>query len=131
LLEALAASARPAPSRSWIGGQARFEPRILSEESRFLDLDFRSDALDLAGWSAKVPLRIVRQGTLGAAVLFFRAHLDEQIQLTTSPLAPPTCWGWDVRIFSRRVAVVPGAEVALNIELEHRSGVQSLTVDLT
>jgi protein arginine N-methyltransferase 1 len=130
LLEALAASARPAPSRTWIGGKARFEPKILSEESRFLDLDFRSDALDLAGWSAKVPLRIVRPGMLGAAVLFFRAHLDEQIQLTTSPLAPSTCWGWDVRLFSRRVAVAPGNEMALAIELQHRSGVQSLILDL-
>ncbi len=130
LLEALSASVPPAPTRTWIGGKARFEPKILSAESRFLDLDFRGDALDLAGWGTKVPLRIVREGTLGAAVLFFRAHLDEQIQLTTSPLAPPTCWGWDVRIFSHRVAVVPGAEVALDIELVHRSGVQSLTVDL-
>jgi len=130
LLESLAASARSAPSRTWIGGQARFEPRILSEESRFLDLDFRSDALDLGGWSAQAPRRIVRSVTLGAAVRFFRAHLDEQIQLTTSPLAPPTCWGWDVRLFSRRVDVAPGTELALAIGLDHQSGMQNLRIDL-
>ncbi|MFY9819822.1 MAG: 50S ribosomal protein L11 methyltransferase [Thermoanaerobaculia bacterium] len=129
-LQALADSARPSLSRKWIDGKARFEEKILSAESRFLDLDLRSDPLDLAGWSSQVPLRIVQQGTLGGAVLFFRAHLDEQIQLTTSPLAPPTCWGWDVRLFSRRVAVAPGDEVALSIELQHQGGVQSLTIDL-
>ncbi|HEX4961576.1 MAG TPA: 50S ribosomal protein L11 methyltransferase [Thermoanaerobaculia bacterium] len=129
-LDDLGESVVPMATRTWIGGKTSFDPVILSEESRFLDLDFRTDPLDLTGWAAKVPLRIIREGTLAGAVLFFRAHLDEQIQLTTSPLAPVTSWGWDIRLFSRQVAVAPGDEVSLTVELRHRAGAQSLTVDL-
>ena len=121
---------RLVPGRNWIGGKARFEPKILSEEHRFLDLDFRVDDLNLTSQTSTVPLRIVRDGTLGGVVLFFRAHLDEQSQLTTSPLAPPTHWGWDVRTFSRRVSVSPGDEVSVKIEHGQRAGLQSLSVDL-
>jgi protein arginine N-methyltransferase 1 len=120
----------PTSTRTWIGGKTRFEPRILSAECRFLDIDFATGALDLAGQTSRVPLHITREGVLGGAVLFFRAHLDEEIQLTTSPLAPPTCWGWDVRNFSRHIQVSPGDEVALTVELGERSGVQSLSLDL-
>ncbi|HKI04679.1 MAG TPA: 50S ribosomal protein L11 methyltransferase [Thermoanaerobaculia bacterium] len=121
---------RSVPGRNWIGGKARFEPKILSEELRFLDLDFRSDDLNLTRQTSTLPLRIVREGTLGGVVLFFRAHLDEHSQLTTSPLAPPTHWGWDIRTFSKRVPVSPGAEVSVKIEHGQQSGVQGLSVDL-
>lgn len=114
----------------WKGGRGRFEPAILSEESRFLDLDFRTDRLDLTGLSAKVPLRIVRPGTLGGVVLFFRAHLDEETQLTNSPFAPRTCWGWDLRSFQRPVRVSPGDEAAVNVTLEERDGFQGLVFEL-
>ncbi len=121
---------RPTSRRTWVGDKARFEPKILSEESRLLDLDFRSDPLDLAGWTATVPLRIVGMGMLGGVVLFFRAHLDEQIQLTTSPHAPVTHWGWDVRTFSTPVPVSPGDEVALAVELRAPAGTHGLGVRL-
>ena len=121
---------RPASKRTWIGGQARFEPKILSEELRLLDLDLRSDALDVVGWTATVPLQIVYEGRLGGVVLFFRAHLDEQTQLTTSPYAPQTHWGWDVRAFSKQIPVAAGDEVALVVELRAQAGTQGLVVRL-
>ncbi len=130
-LEALAASRpHPAPTRTWIEAKAPFGPRILSEEQRFLDIDFARDALDLDGHTATILLRIVREGSLEGVVVFFRAHLDEHIQLTTSPLAPPTHWGWSLRQFSKRKQVAPGDEVAVTVEFGHRSGVQGLQFDL-
>ena len=131
LVQSVAESFRESTSRrSWNGGQARFEPKILSEEHCLLDLDFRSDPLDLSGWTAAVPLRITRAGTLSGVVLFFRAHLDEQIELTTSPYAPPTHWGWDVRAFSKYIPVAAGDEVALTVEIQDRAGTQGLMVRL-
>jgi protein arginine N-methyltransferase 1 len=130
-LEALAVSRlRSVATRTWIDGKRRFGPRILSEEQRFLDIDFARDSLDFDGYTATIPLRIVREGMLEGAVVFFRAHLDEQTQLTTSPLAPPTCWGWSLRHFSKRVQVSPGGEVTLTVEIGHRGGVQGLKLDL-
>jgi protein arginine N-methyltransferase 1 len=129
-LGALAEVKPPDSSRKWLGDQALFEPRILSEESRLLDLDLATDALDLAGSSLPVPLRIQQEGSLGGVVLFFRAHLDEQILITTSPLAPTTHWGWDLRAFSRRVPVSPGDQVPLVVEIGERAGIQGLSIRL-
>lgn len=128
-LETLARSGHD-PVRRWKSGKTGFEPAILSEENRFLDVDLREDRLDLAGLTAQIPLRIVRSGTFNGIVLFFRAHLDEDTQLTNSPLAPATCWGWDVRRFPRQVRVSPGDEVAVGVKLEEEDGVQGLSFDL-
>lgn len=129
-LQALAGAGPSTSRRIWTGEKARFELPILSEESRFLDLDFNRDDLSLVGWNATVPLRICREGILGGVVLFFRAHLDEQIMITTSPLAPPTSWGWRVQPFPRRVPVSPGGQVPLRIEIGQNAGIQSLSVRL-
>ncbi|MEA2604577.1 MAG: hypothetical protein QOF89_5569 [Acidobacteriota bacterium] len=130
-LQALAeARPRPAPTSTWVEGKTHFGPRILSEEQRFLDIDFARDALDLAGHTSTIPLRILREGSLEGAVVFFRAHLDEQIQLTTSPLAPVTSWGWSLRNFSKSLHVSPGDEVTLSLELGHRGGMQGMRFDL-
>jgi protein arginine N-methyltransferase 1 len=129
-LEALADIKPPGSSRKWLGDKTLFEPRILSEESRLFDLDLAADALDLAGSSLSLPLRIQQEGSLGGVVLFFRAHLDEQILITTSPLAPLTHWGWDLRAFSRRVSVSPGDQVPLVVEIGERAGIQGLSVRL-
>ena len=130
-LQALAeARPRPAPTSTWVEGKTHFGPRILSEEQRFLDIDFARDPLDLDGHTARFPLRIIREGSLEGAVVFFRAHLDEQTQITTSPLAPPTHWGWSIRHFSKRTQVAAGDEVTLTVEFGHRGGVQGLRLDL-
>lgn len=130
-VQALAESfQKPASRRTWIGHQTRFEPKILSEEQRLLDLDFRSDPLDLTGWASTVQLRILREGTLGGVVLFFQAHLDEETRLTTSPQAPATHWGWDVRVFSKQIPVAAGDEVTLAVEMLDKAGTQGLGVHL-
>jgi protein arginine N-methyltransferase 1 len=109
---------------------ALFKPKVLSEECLLIDLDLQTDDLDLAGELPEVRLRIKRPGTLGALAVYFRAYLDEDIQLTNAPFAPPTSWGLPLRPVSRRVQVAAGEEVGLRIKLMSRRGRQYLDVDL-
>jgi protein arginine N-methyltransferase 1 len=109
---------------------ALFKPKVLSEECLLIDLDLQTDDLDLAGELPEVRLRIKRPGTLGALAVYFRAYLDEDIQLTNAPFAPPTSWGLPLRPVSRRVQVAAGEEVGLRIKLLSRRGRQYLDVDL-
>jgi precorrin-6B methylase 2 len=112
------------------GDPALFKPKVLSEECLLVDLDLHTDNLDLAGELAEVRLRIRSAGSLGALAVYFRAYLDEDIQLTNAPFAPPTSWGRPLRPVSRRVQVAPGDEVGLRVQLLSRRGRQYLDVDL-
>ena len=107
-----------------------FDRKILSEELRLLDLDLQNGDLEIVRPVPSASLRISDEGTLSGVVLFFRAHLDEHLRLTTSPNAPLTSWGWDVRMFSRSVPVRPGDEVALSVEVEAAFGRHWMAVDL-
>jgi precorrin-6B methylase 2 len=107
-----------------------FDRKVLSEETRILDLDLQKGDLELAGQLAPVPLRISRPGILGGVALFFRAHLDETIQLTNSPFARATTWGWDVRTFSQLLPVAAGDEVSLAVEVETTFRRQMLQIDV-
>lgn len=120
----------PRKNRQWIGGDKIFDRKVLSEELRLLDLDLEAGDLEIVGRPASASLRITTEGTLVGIVLFFRAHLDEEIRLTTSPFSPLTHWGWDVRIFSRRLPVRPGDEVPLAVEIESTLGNQRMSIDL-
>lgn len=124
-----AAASRSRRNRFWLG-EKMFDRKVLSEELRLLDLDLEAGDLEIVGRPpASASLRITTEGTLVGIVLFFRAHLDEEIQLTTSPFAPVTHWGWDVRIFSRRLHVRPGDEVPLAVEIESTFGNQRMNID--
>ncbi|HWN42050.1 MAG TPA: 50S ribosomal protein L11 methyltransferase [Thermoanaerobaculia bacterium] len=107
-----------------------FKPKVLSEECLLVDLDLRTDDLDSAGEPSEARLRIQSPGTLGSLAVYFRAHLDEDIQLATAPFAPLTGWGRLLRPLSGRLAVAPGDEVRLRVELKSRRGRQMLDVDL-
>jgi hypothetical protein len=50
---------------------------------------------------------------LNAVAVYFRAHLDEQIVLSTSPLLPLTHWGHLVFDLSCKVAVKAGDRIPL------------------
>jgi protein arginine N-methyltransferase 1 len=107
-----------------------FTPKVLSEECLLVDLDLHTGDLHRAGEPAEINLRIRNPGTLGALAIYFRAHLDEETQLTNSPFAPPTSWGSPVRPLSSRVQVAAGDEVSLRVQLRGRNGRQYLDVDL-
>jgi SAM-dependent methyltransferase len=107
-----------------------FKPRILSEELRLLDLDLRDETLVADRQLGTVRLRVHQEGMLAGAVMFFRAHLDETLALSTSPHAPPTTWGYDVRTFSRRLRVTPEMEIPLRLSVENVLGRQRVSLDL-
>ncbi len=111
------------------GGQGTFGHKVLSEEHKLLDIDLHCIDSALDG-RIDVPLRIANAGSLAGLVLYFRAHLDSRSQLTTSPFAPRTHWGWDVRRLVRRLPVAAGDEVMLSVEVERWMGKQRLNVNL-
>ncbi|HKI03154.1 MAG TPA: 50S ribosomal protein L11 methyltransferase [Thermoanaerobaculia bacterium] len=107
-----------------------FDRKILSEELLLLDLDLEGGDLEIVRPAPSASLRISAEGTLSGVALFFRAHLDERLRLTTSPNAPLTSWGWDVRMFSRSVPVRPGDEVPVSVDVENAFGRQWMAIDL-
>jgi SAM-dependent methyltransferase len=111
-------------------GQVRFAPRILTEEALLYRLDFARGSSLAVEPRTDLRLRATRAGTLGGVVVYFRAQLDEDTFLSTSPYAPRTSWGWNARALSRIVAVQPGQEIPLISELRTTAGAQSLRVDL-
>lgn len=111
-------------------GQDRFAPRILTEEERLYRLDFALGAPFAVEPRAGLALHANRAGSLGGVLVYFRAHLDEETVLSTSPYAPRTSWEWDARPLERLVAVAPGQEIPITAELRTVLGIESLHVAL-
>ena len=124
--------ARPDPFRRPLGdlGQTQFAPRILTEELQLYRFDFAPGSSLAAEPRRDLRLRVVQPGTLGGVVVYFRAHLDDDTFLSTSPFAPRTSWGWNARPLSRLATVEPGQDIPLTCELRTIAGAQSLHVDL-
>lgn len=106
-----------------------FKAPILTRESQLWDLDLQRPPDEDLGRSRTIPLTVKKPGRLGAILVFFHAHLDEHAVLSTSPFAPPTHWGWDVRPLSKEVAVGPGDAVELAVGTEVRRGIQRIVID--
>lgn len=111
-------------------GENEFEPRILTEETRVCQVDFRPGSSLAVEPRNDLRLRVIAAGTLGGVLVYFRAHLDDETILENSPWAPRTHWAWDGRALSRLVPVRPGQEIALVSELRTGVRAQSLRVDL-
>lgn len=124
-------AAGPRLDRPWLSADPNFNRRLLSEESRLLDLDFHwEDLLERAGQPVTVPLRITAEGILDSVAVFFRAWFDEKTCVTTSPAAPATSWGKSIRRLSRSIRVQAGDEVPISAVAENRLGRQVFRVDL-
>ncbi len=111
-------------------GQSQFTPRILTSETHLYHVDFASGSSLTVEPRNDLRLRALHAGTLGGVVVYFRAYLDEETFLSTSPYAPRTSWGWNARALSKLVAVEPGQEILLASELRTTAGAQHLHVDL-
>jgi predicted RNA methylase len=111
-------------------GQTQFAPRILTDEAKLYRIDFAPGSSLAVESRGEVRFRVVHAGSLGGVVVYFRAHLDDDTFLSTSPYAPRTSWGWDARALGRLVAVEPGQEIPIVSELRTIAGVQKLRVDL-
>jgi precorrin-6B methylase 2 len=112
-------------------GQTSFAPRILTEEAHLYRLDFAPGSSLAVEPRRDLRLRVSHPGTLGGVVVYFRAHLDDETFLSTSPYAPRTTWGWNARPLERLVTVGPGQDVPIVSELRTFAGVQALRVALT
>ncbi len=106
-----------------------FAAPILTAETRLWDLDLRQPPAGDLGRQRKISLDVERRGRLGAVLMFFHAHLDEHAVLSTSPFAPPTHWGWDVRPLAREVDVTPGTTVELEVGTRVSRGIQRIAID--
>jgi len=124
--------AQPNPFRPPLGelGQSYFVPRILTQERQLCRIDFRPGSSLEVEPPRDLRLRVAHAGTLGGVLVYFRAHLDDDIVLGNSPFAPKTSWGWNARALSRIVHVQPGDDIALVAEMRTVAGTQNLHVDL-
>ncbi len=125
--------AQPNPFPRPLGdlGQTQFAPRILTAETQLYRIDFAAGSSSAVEPRNDLRLRITQSGTLGGVVIFFRAHLDEETVLSTSPYAPRTSWGWNARALSKLVRVERDQEIPIVSELRTIAGTQNLRVDLS
>jgi SAM-dependent methyltransferase len=124
--------AQPDPFPRPLGdlGQTQFAPRILTAETQLYRIDFAAGSSAAVEPRNDLRLRVTHPGTLGGVVIYFRAHLDDDTVLSTSPYAPRTSWGWNARALSKLVTVEPGQEIPIVSELRTIAGTQNLRVDL-
>lgn len=127
-----ALEAEPAYFRRPLGdlGKLQFEPPILTDELQLYRLDFHGDAPIEVAPRRDLRLRVTRAGSLGGVLVYFRAQLDEETCLSTSPFAARTHWVWNGRALDRLVAVTPGEEIPIVAELRAHLGVEHLRVAL-
>jgi histone-arginine methyltransferase CARM1 len=112
-------------------GRMQFEPRILTSETQLYRLDFAAAAPLEVPARQDLSLRAIHAGTLGGVLVYFRAHLDEEAFLSTSPAAPrTTSWAWNARALDRLVAVEPGQEIPIVTALRTVNGLEHLSVTL-
>lgn len=111
-------------------GKNQFEPAILTDEVQLYRLDLAGEAPLEVAPRRDLRLRVTRAGTLGGVLVYFRAQLDEETFLSTSPSAPRTCWAWNARALDRLLPVTPGEEVPIVTELRTVLGVEQLRVAL-
>jgi protein arginine N-methyltransferase 1 len=112
-------------------GQERFLPAVLTEETLLCRLDLRPASSLAVEPAADLRLRVIRPGKLGAVLVYFRAHLDEETVLSTAPDAPWTpSWRRDARPLERVIAVEPGREIPIRAEVRTAHGLENLHVEL-
>ncbi|MFY2559119.1 50S ribosomal protein L11 methyltransferase [Corallococcus terminator] len=105
-----------------------FDQAILSEECVVRTIDLAGDLEAQTAGEVESSLKIRTGGRLGSLLMFFRAHLDDRLVLSTSPFSPRTHWGWAVRDLPRAFDVKAGDEVTLGSSLLTLAGRQKLKV---
>ncbi|MCP5049550.1 MAG: methyltransferase [bacterium] len=90
---------------------------VLAGEHLLYSVDFAAEWEDVYALKTHT-LEMDTPGTMNAVTIFFRAHLDEKTQLTNSPFAPKTHWGWSIRPLPGKVAVNPGDKIKISTQLK-------------
>jgi protein arginine N-methyltransferase 1 len=110
---------------------SRFEPPILTEELELFHVDLRPGPPLALEPRDGLRLRVRRAGRLGGVLVYFRAHLDDDLVLSTSPWAPAHSWGWNARPLERATAVEPGDQVPVRVALRTVRGIEQIQLELT
>ena len=108
------------------GRRLKFD--CLTEECLLTDIDLLRDfetRLDV-----QRALVITRAGLLAGVLVYFRAALDGQTEVSNSPFNPQTHWGHVAYSFSDWLDVSPGARVVVRAKAIETLRDQRLTVDL-
>lgn len=105
-----------------------FDQAILSDECVVRTIDLAGDLEAQTAGEVESSLKIRTAGRLGSLLMFFRAHLDDRLVLSTSPFSPRTHWGWALRDLPRAFDVKAGDEVTLGSSLLTLAGRQKLKV---
>jgi protein arginine N-methyltransferase 1 len=103
---------------------------LLTDESVLWDLDLSRSTREQVEAPARATLRAVLSGRLAGVLLFFRAHLDDQTLLTTTPHAAKTHWDFTVCHFTQTVVVSPGTAVDVVARVDASSDRQRISVEL-
>lgn len=112
-------------------GNKEFSGRkALSEEAVLYDIDFNSDFSEETRRKKKIKLKPIRDGILGGALIYFRAHLTDEVVLSTSPYAAPTHWRQKDIPFNAPRKVSTGADVELSFEIKNVNGKQAIALEL-
>jgi SAM-dependent methyltransferase len=106
-----------------------FTGRLLSDECVVRSIDLRGDDLAVSYGDSPCEVPITIDGRLGAVVVFFRAHLDETLVLSTSPYRSRTHWGWTVHELGSVRHVARGDRVTLVSRVGYLGSRQTLTID--
>ncbi len=103
--------------------------KIISKECLLYDINFYDDhENDIP--AQKVKMRITEDGLLTGAIVYFRAHLDEELQLSNDPYAPLTHWRPLFIRFSKALRVKKGQLVNLATGIEVVLGSQNISLRL-
>ena len=107
-----------------------FDRRLLTAEARIFDLDLESASASALPADFEVELLVEQGGLLGGVATYFRAHMDPETVLSTSPIEPPTHWGWNLAPLREAREVRAGEAVRLRVRTHTVRGVPRTIVDL-
>jgi ubiquinone/menaquinone biosynthesis C-methylase UbiE len=102
----------------------------ISEETVLFSLDFNEDFNSEREYKKTISLKLIRDGFLSGVLIYFKAHLTEEIILSTSPFSKPTHWGQKNIAFRIPMLVRNGTNVKMNTEIKKENGQNKVHVNL-
>ena len=90
---------------------------ILSQEAQLFTANFYNDLNNHYKTAVNVPLQIEHRGKINAVLVFFRAQLDDAIQLSNTPYNAHTHWGWALHDLPAEYPVEPGDQIDIRAQI--------------
>lgn len=105
---------------------SNFSKHVLTEECLIYSIDLNKNYIEEFERKKEVNLAINANGKLGSILIYFKAYLDEELTISTSPFAPLTHWRRDIRELPEIINVVKGEKIKIYAELGEENGRQKL-----